>query len=215
MLDSTYPANLPTGADAYLGYVDGLWQTYPAVKAQHPKAHVLSMAVFAKDDADGCDVEPGDLTPWQAGPWVRRQLDRGAWRPVVYASVSKIPLVLADLLVAGVGRSQVRLLSAHYGAGKHICGPSTCKFPGVPWCDGTQWTDQATGVHGTKIDESLLLPGFFTPPPPPTGPYEHHTKPGDTWAKIATARNTSIEHLAQVNAAVELLPGQRYLTTNP
>lgn len=215
MLDSVKPANLPAGADAYLAYVDGLYTTFPAVKAQHPKAHVLSMAVFAADDADGCDCEPGDLTPWQTGPWVKRQLARGAWRPVIYANAATIPTVLADLLIAGIHRNQVRLLSAHWGDGKHICGPTTCKYPGVPACDGTQWTDRAKGVGGSRIDESVLLPGFFTPPPPPTGPYTHHTQPGDTWAKIATRRHTSIEHLAQVNAGVELPAGMRYLTTNP
>jgi hypothetical protein len=146
---------------------------------------------------------------------VKRQLARGVWRPVVYASASLMPVVLADLLVAGVHRPQVRLLSAHYGEGKHICGPATCGFPGVPACDGTQWTDTAHGANGTTIDESVLLPGFFTKPPPPTGPFLKHTVAGDTWASIAARRNTTVEHLAGLSAHLTLPAGVPYETTNP
>jgi hypothetical protein len=228
MLDSITPANLPPGADAYLGYVDGTWATWATVKAQHPHAHILSLAVFTQHDADGCDVEPGDFQPWQVGPWVKRQLARGAWRPVVYASASQMPVILADLLVAGLHRPQVRLLSAHYGQGKHICGPHTCGTPGVPDCDGTQWTNAAKGTGKTTIDESVLLPGFFTPPKPPShGPYRHLTKGGETLESIAAARHTTAEHVVQVSAGaytpadVALLASARldadvpYWTTNP
>lgn len=77
MLDSIYPANLPAGADAYAGYVDGRWPTYPVVKAKFPHAHVLSIAVFAADDAEACDCESGDLTVSEVPGWVRRQRQRG------------------------------------------------------------------------------------------------------------------------------------------
>jgi hypothetical protein len=82
-------------------------------------------------------------------------------RPVVYASASNIPPVLAALQAAGIGRAEIRLLSAHYEAGRHICGPSTCALPGVPACDGTQWTDKAPGAGGSLIDESILNDDFF------------------------------------------------------
>jgi hypothetical protein len=160
MLDSIYPANLPPGADAYLGYVDGRWATFPALQERFPRAHLLSMAVFSGDDAEGCDVEAGDLTPSQVPGWVRRQQARGVDRPVVYASASVIPLVL-HAMRGSVARQEVRLLSAHYGAGKHICGPATCKYSGCPPCDGTQWRDDAPGTGGSHIDESILLDDFF------------------------------------------------------
>jgi hypothetical protein len=228
MLDSITPANLPTGADAYLGYVDGRYANYAEVKAQHPKAHILSIAVFPQHDADACDCETGDLNPDQVPAWVRRQLTRGGWRPVVYASASVMPGVLAHLHAAGIARGQVRTWSAHYGAGKHICGPKSCGYPGVPDCDGTQWTDNAKGTGTSKIDESILLPGFFTPPKPPSaGPYRHLTKGGETWDGIAAARNSTFEHIAKVSAGaytpadLALLGQARldadvpYYTTNP
>lgn len=228
MLDSITPANLPAGADAYLGYVDGKFANYAEVKAKFPHAHILSLAVFPEHDADGCDCETGDLTPAQVPSWVNRQIRRGAWRPVVYASASVMPGVLAHLHAANIPRTSVRAWSAHYGAGKHICGPATCAFPGVPPCDGTQWTDNAKGTGTSKIDESLLVPGFFTPPHPPSaGPFRHLTKGGETLESIAAARGTTAEHVVKVSAGaytpadVALLASARldadvpYWTTNP
>lgn len=158
MLDSIIPANLPHGADAYLGYVNGQWPTYDTVKAMFPGVPVLSMTVLAGARADGCDCETGDLTVGQVPGFVRTELDAGAWRPVVYMGAANMRPVNAALGAAGIARGQVRLLSAHYGVGKHICGPGTC---GYPQADGTQWTDAAPGLHGSLIDESLLSPGFF------------------------------------------------------
>jgi hypothetical protein len=60
---------------------------------------------------------------------------------------------------AGISRAEVRLWSAHYGQGKHICGPGTCGLTRHA-CDGTQWTDAALG---RSLDESILLSDFFSP----------------------------------------------------
>jgi hypothetical protein len=167
MLDSVTVADLPDGADAYLGYPFGDYVTWPELVARFGgRAHLLSMAVEAGQDAEGCDCETGDLTAAQVVPWVARQLGRGVWRPVVYRSVSGMAEIVAGLAKAGISRASVRLLTAHYdwrpdAAGKHICGPATCAWEGVPACDGTQWTDQAAGVGGSHIDESLLADDFF------------------------------------------------------
>jgi len=166
MLDSITVANLPAGADAYLGYTDGSFLTYPSLKAKFPDAIILPMAVFSSSPpVEGYDGEPGDISPTEMPGCVRRSLDAGIKRPVVYASAVNMPAYLAAIETAGIQRSQVRLLSAHYN-GKHICGPSTCAQKDaagrvVPACDGTQWTDQAVGNNGTRIDESLLIANFF------------------------------------------------------
>jgi hypothetical protein len=162
MLDSITVANLPAGADAYLGYVDGHWPTFASLASRFPRAHLLSMAVFASDDAEGCDCEAGDLTPSQVPAWVTRQRSRGISRPVVYVSASSVTSVLGAL---GGDRQGIRLLTAHYTHEPHICGPATCAYPGVPAADGTQWTDTAPGANGTQVDESLLLANFFGTPP--------------------------------------------------
>ncbi|HMH92930.1 MAG TPA: hypothetical protein VK586_17820, partial [Streptosporangiaceae bacterium] len=116
MLDSITVANLPVGADAYLGYVDGRFATFPALKRAFPASHLLDLAVFSSGDATGCDCEPGDLRPDQVPGWVARQIARGVYRPVVYASASAMPGVLAVMEAAGIHRSLVRVLTAHYGA---------------------------------------------------------------------------------------------------
>jgi hypothetical protein len=163
MADSITPENLPAGYDAYLGYVDGEWPTAPAVRARFPGHRVLTLTVLGGEaDADGCDRETGDLNPAQAAEWTARRIAAGAERPVVYASASAMAGVLAALAAAGVNRSQVRLLSAHYEAGKHICGPASCGQMPVN-ADATQWTDRALGAGGSLIDASVLLPGFFGP----------------------------------------------------
>jgi hypothetical protein len=166
MLDSVTVANLPDGADAYLGYTSGNWPTWNALAARfHGKAHLLSMAIAADEDAEGCDREPGDLTVTEIADWVKRQIARGVWRPVVYASVANMEPCLVALALAGITRDGIRILTAHYTYEAHICGPATCRALPVA-ADGTQWTDKAAGVGGSLIDESLLTADFFTSPKP-------------------------------------------------
>lgn len=160
MLDSVTVANLPPGADAYAGYVDGRFANSAAVGARFPGKPVLTVAVFAASDAECADCETGDMMPSQLPVWVRRQMARGVQRPVVYASASVMGAVLAALTGAGIHRTQVRLWSAHYGAGKHICGPLTCRLVSAG-CDGTQWTDNAPGAGHSLVDESVLFDDFF------------------------------------------------------
>jgi hypothetical protein len=166
MYDSTNVGTLPPGADAYAGYVQGAFQTFAALQRLFAPggAHLLSIAVFASGDADCLDIESGDATVAQAPGWVKRQLARGAHRPCLYTSVSNMDALVSALGGAGISRTEVRLWSAHYGQGKHICGPSTCGLTGHA-CDGTQWTDAALG---RSLDESILLNDFFSLSAPAT-----------------------------------------------
>ena len=162
MYDSTNVATLPPGADAYAGYVQGAFQTFPALQRLFGAsgAHLLSIAVFASGNADCLDIEPGDATIAQAPAWVKRQLARGAHRPCLYTSVSNMDALVTALSGAGIPRAGIRLWSAHYEQGKHICGPGTCGLTSHA-CDGTQWTDTALG---RSLDESILLNNFFSAP---------------------------------------------------
>jgi hypothetical protein len=164
MYDSTDVGALPHGADAYAGYVEGLFPTFAALKRLFAAsgAHLLSIAVFASGAADCLDIEPGDATNAQAPGWVKRQLARGAHRPCLYTSVSNMDTLVTALGGAGISRAAVRLWSAHYGQGKHICGPGTCGLTRHA-CDGTQWTDSALGRN---LDESILRSNFFSPSAP-------------------------------------------------
>jgi hypothetical protein len=103
-----------------------------------------------------------------------------------------VPVVMA---LPGA-RAAVRLWSAHYGLGEHICGPNSCGQLSID-ADGTQWTSTAMGRN---LDQSLLRTDFFgvpKPPPPPAdwvfGPVRGLTVTGAgphsvslSWASPAT-----------------------------
>jgi hypothetical protein len=164
MLDSITVADLPDGADAYAGYVDGKWPTLLGLRARFPHSRILSIAVFPADDAECLDVEAGDATIPEVFDWFTRQQRRKVWRPVIYTSAANLTLLLATMNANGFARADFRLWSAHYLAGEHICAPSSCGFPAA---DGTQWRDDAPGLGGSRVDESLLHHSFFPAPPKP------------------------------------------------
>ena len=168
MADSITPENLPGVYAAYLAYVDGYWPTAAKVRAMFPGARLLTLTVLGGQAvADGCDCEAGDMGPAQAAAWVKQRLAAGEWRPAVYASADAMAGVLYQLDALRIVRARVRLLSAHYGEGSHVCGPTTCKAMAVA-ADGTQWTNSAAGVGGTVIDLSTLNDDFFGAPAPVT-----------------------------------------------
>lgn len=167
MADSIRPPDLIAGYDAYATYVDGDFKTDAAVRARFPGSHILSLTVLGGSAvADGVDCEQFDVSAPGSVAWALQRLSAGAFRPCIYASIGdRMPSVVQELNAAGIALDRVRLWSAHYGQGEHICGPSTCpegKRLGVPM-DGTQWTDKATGYNHALIDASILLGDFFGP----------------------------------------------------
>jgi hypothetical protein len=166
MFDTTTLNAIPVDASAVAGYVGGMWPTYFRLVEMFPNAHHLSIAVDSDEDAECLDIEVGDARPPDAPAWVRRQLERGVARPVVYASVSLMAETVACLRATGVERSSVRLWTAHYTHVPHVCS-TECGLEGVTSVDATQWTDRALGLN---LDESLCSDTFLGPPPPPPDP---------------------------------------------
>lgn len=158
MFDDVTVDLIPSKAEAVAGYVGGNFTTWPAIVARFPHAHKLSIAVNTSEAARCLDVEPGDATPADAPAWLRRQQHRNPHSiPVIYASISAMPEVVAAMGRAGIKRSEYLLWSAHYTFHEHICGPKTCGF--ATKVDATQWTDSALG---RSLDQSLLSPDFFS-----------------------------------------------------
>ena len=191
MFDSIDVAALPSNGTYFAGYVNGAWPTYPTLLGRFPHARVLSIAVDAEANAECLDVESGDAVPSQVPAWIKRQQARSVYRPVIYTSASNLNAVLYAIQAAKIPRAGVRLWSAHYGAGRHICGPGSCGYIGpdgkaVPACDGTQWTDQALGRN---LDESVLLGDFFDTSPPPEPKPAEADMPG-IWKQIITVTPT-------------------------
>jgi hypothetical protein len=169
MYDTILNDQFPPGAAAYAAYVDGNignQPNYAHIVAAFPKAQHLSVALFSNDNADALDVEPGASSPSDVPAWYAAQRKRGIQRPCVYASASTMNSeILPVLTEAGIARAAVRLWTAHYDVGEHICGPGTCRALSIN-ADGTQWTPNAV-VNGVALDldQSLLLENFFTTDP--------------------------------------------------
>lgn len=197
MYDSINISQIPADATAAAGYTSGNWPTFNALRERFPHAHLLSIAVNASADADCLDVEMGDATPGQATGWIKRQLARKVHRPAIYANASTMPGVLQALTASGIARSSVRLWSAHYD-GLHICGPASCRYPGVPACDGTQWTKSALG---RDLDESVLLDDFFaTAPEPPVTIASLKTDGKLSLSQIAAQHSTGVSTVLRLTA---------------
>jgi hypothetical protein len=168
MFDAIDDTQFPPGAAAYAAYVDGDLADQPNfsyIVRTFPGAHHLSITLFPDKDADAIDVETGAASPWDIPGWYARQRARGIARPVIYAGAYTMQTAVVPLLAALPGaRSSVRLWTAHYGLGEHVCGPASCKQLSIS-ADGTQWTSNALG---RVLDQSLLAADFFGTPPAPS-----------------------------------------------
>jgi hypothetical protein len=166
MYDAIADDQFPPGAAAYAAYVDGdlaNQPNYSYIVSAFPKAEHLSITLFPDKDADALDIENGAATPESAASWYERQKARGIARPALYADVSTMESDVVPVITAAkIARATVRLWTAHYGAGEHICGPKSCARLSID-ADGTQWTDTAMG---RSLDQSLLLADFFGDPKP-------------------------------------------------
>ncbi len=174
MFDTAFNSQFPGGAAAYAGYVDGGvgdQPNYAHIVSAFPAAHHLSIALFADRDADALDVESGAARPSDIVSWYARQRRRGIARPCIYASTSTMQSAVIPVITgAPILRSAIRLWTAHYGEGEHICGPGkgTCGQLSIG-ADGTQWTPNALG---RTLDQSRLLDDFFgTSVPSPSQAY--------------------------------------------
>ena len=127
MYDTIYNNQFPAGAQAYAAYVDGglgNQPNYAYIVNTFPKAEHLSIALSSSNNADALDVEAGAATASEIPAWCTRQRSRGIQRPCIYANASTMQgSVLPELSAAKIARSSVRLWTAHYGLGEHICGP--------------------------------------------------------------------------------------------
>ena len=187
MYDTIYNNQFPAGAQAYAAYVDGSLGNQPNynyIVKTFPKAQHLSIALFSSNNADALDVEANAATPAEIPAWYTRQRQRGIARPCIYANASTMQgSVLPELNTAKIARSSVRLWTAHYGLGQHICGPSSCRALSVA-ADGTQWTSSALGL---VLDESELQSNFFTTDPSVTAEAELQSGQLNTGKNVPTA----------------------------
>lgn len=86
--DSTVAEYLPEGMDIYLGYVDGKYQSYQAIKARFPHALIVPIATQAGGNVGTVGDGPPDNGTWSAWvQWVVRRRKAGV-DPTMYTDKS-------------------------------------------------------------------------------------------------------------------------------
>jgi hypothetical protein len=151
MVDGVTVADMPSGHDAYAGYVGGNdFTNFAEVVAIHHKtAHCFSIAARADYTAECLDVEPGCAQVSDVLPWYGRMKAKGIYRPCFYAAeFEDMPAVRSAL--AHVPRGDYRLWVADQNGEPHIpAGYDACQYDG---------SAEHPGLH---YDISLLAADFF------------------------------------------------------
>lgn len=165
---------VPANPDVIGSYANGLYANTTSARQAFPKAtHYQYDVSGSRPDADVLDIEPQDAVPAQAHTWAHAHNQaKGPHvlpHPGLYCSASTMSQVVSDMLDHGWKRNEFLIVSAHYGSGPHICGPSTCHYPQA---DATQWDDK--GAHGENTDRLIYNDHFFghVLPPDPDARYD-------------------------------------------
>lgn len=100
--DSTDAAKVPAGADGYLGYIDGSYQSYKPLLARFPGTLVVPISVDPSSDHGLVFDGPPDNATWpQVVQWVARRRSSGA-DPTVYTDQSSWTTAQAAFRAANV-----------------------------------------------------------------------------------------------------------------
>jgi len=102
--DSTNAEYLPAGKDIYLGYVDGNYRSYDAIKARFPHALVVPIATQASGNVGIVGDGPPDNGTWPEWVgWVVRRRKAGV-DPTMYTDKSDWPTAVRAFNAAGVAQ---------------------------------------------------------------------------------------------------------------
>ena len=203
MRDSTTLTDIPVhDTDIVAVYRNGRYAvTLHQVRARFPTQPIAWIDVNGtRPDADVLDVEPGDVTPAGAVPWVKakrlRQLQatHELYPPIIYCNRSTLTplfnaMAAAHLHVGHDFRLWIATLDG-----------KTRKVPDMTGVTAVQWAGQGAG-HAGHYDESDVYDDAWLAPPPHVGPHRHVTDGSETLAQIAARRNTGPGHLLEVSAA--------------
>ena len=132
MYDAVNPGNIPAGARAVAGYLDGSVSAWPAAAwNKYQGTPHLVISVLADARANTMDVEVGNAPAAAAASAAKRHQDLGTWT-VVYCNRSTMGTVAA-----------------------------ACQAAGTPLRDGTHWPEAGTylWVSDPTGVPHLLVPG--------------------------------------------------------
>lgn len=195
--DGITPASVPAGAAVYLGYVNGTWPSFAAIKAQHPRKLYISISVNASGRAMCLDVENGDATPQQAPGWVTAERAAGNANPIVYMNQSTWAVVKAEFVAQNVAMPLFWVAS-------YVTDPS--KAPAIPaGAIGVQYYDYG------GYDVSVLadyIPGV-DPTPDPPAPTQEDDVAGWCILEAPVAENSTVKAMFHyTGGALVHIPGE-------
>jgi hypothetical protein len=93
MYDSVDAAALPASAQMVAGYANGRYPSYEAIKQRFPRIPVIGIGVFGSalhHPAHVLDIENGDATPEEFGPWARAMRLMDVRRPTAYIGKARL-----------------------------------------------------------------------------------------------------------------------------
>lgn len=168
---SAMPASFP-GLAGVIGYTDGNWPDYEALKARYPGlVHVSCTVTASVIGAVILDVEQGDATPQQAPNWAERSRAIGI-TPVVYCNYSTWPLVKEQFTLQQVAQPLYGI--AEYDGVEEIpIGAIYKQFKNTAGYDVNLVADYWPGVDPEPVptpQEDFDMPFLISVTPDPTGP---------------------------------------------
>lgn len=92
LYDSTTAGDIPAKAAMVAGYLDGNYQTVPALLKRFPHALIVTITVKGTPGAHVCDTEPGNIGITGAAKWAAAEVKAGR-RPTLYHMASQRGLV--------------------------------------------------------------------------------------------------------------------------
>lgn len=102
--DAVVAAYLPEGLDIYLGYIDGNYRSYDAIKTRFPHALVVPIATQPSGDLGTVGDGPPDNGSWlEWVGWVQRRRAAGV-DPTMYTSTSQWPVGIQAFNAARVAQ---------------------------------------------------------------------------------------------------------------
>ncbi len=186
------------------GYTGGSWPTYFDYRGHFP--YVVAVMVQSsfhgiRGAARSClDVEPGDATPSEAGPWAVQEVHLG-FKPCVYGSLSEFSAINSS-----IGSSH---------PADHVfrwCADWTYYAHLDNGCDAVQWTNHYgnRNIDGSTVTYAFVGKTTKPPPPPPPknicfGKHWQHTTYCNTIRRQDANRGRQIKqqmsfaHVSQAN----------------
>lgn len=199
--DVVNAAAAPAGMDIYLGYIDGQYQSYYALKQRFPRSLVVPIAVYPTTNAGLVFDGPPDNATWpQVVGWVQMRRRSGV-DPTVYTDLDQWGNGQAAFRSAGVAQPHW-WIAAWNGQQTIPPGAIGHQYGNTPGYDLSVFADYWPGVDP--------IPAPAPPPTPVPRP-----APGPTFPKATEDKMI----LAYVTPAVESSPttasADYYLISGP